>query len=166
MEVTKSKEPTQGTKEEQKPELDSAIIDELMKGYQRPEDMTGPGGILEQLTKRVYERILGAEMTHYLGYEKDQAPQSEEGKKQKNYRNGTSKKTLLSEDGKLEIDGPVPGILAAARPGAIMDKSGRHFVATKLMGHPVRRAQSGPRPASVRDFCHISNPLLAYALFP
>ena len=106
MEVTKSKEPTKGTKEEQKPELDSAIIDELMKGYQRPEDMTGPGGILEQLTKRVYERILGAEMTHYLGYEKDQAPQSEEGKKQKNYRNGTSKKTLLSEDGKLEIEVP------------------------------------------------------------
>jgi hypothetical protein len=33
MEVTKSKEPTQGA---QKPELDSAIIDELMKGYQRP----------------------------------------------------------------------------------------------------------------------------------
>jgi hypothetical protein len=31
MEVTKSKEPTQGAKEEQKPALDSAIIDELMK---------------------------------------------------------------------------------------------------------------------------------------
>ena len=77
MEVTKSKEPTQGAKEEQKPELDSAIIDELMKGYQRPEDMTGPGGILEQLTKRVYERILGAEMTHYLGYEQGQAPQQQ-----------------------------------------------------------------------------------------
>src|SRR3974377_1395344 len=81
MEVTKSKEPTQGTKE--KPELDSAIIDELMKGYQRPEDMTGPGGILEQLTKRVYERILGAEMTHYLGYEKGQAPQREGGQEAK-----------------------------------------------------------------------------------
>jgi hypothetical protein len=38
MEVTKSKEPTHGAKGEQKPELDSAIIDELMKGYQRPED--------------------------------------------------------------------------------------------------------------------------------
>jgi putative transposase len=106
MEVTKSKEPTQGAVEEQKPKLDSAIIDELMKGYQRPEDMTGPGGILEQLTKRVYERILGAEMTHYLGYEKGQAPQREEDKKQKNHRNGTSKKTLLSEDGKLEIEVP------------------------------------------------------------
>jgi putative transposase len=55
MEVTKSKEQTQGAKEEQKPELDSTIIDELMKGYQRPEDITGPGGILEQLTERVYE---------------------------------------------------------------------------------------------------------------
>jgi putative transposase len=73
MEVTKSKEPPQGAKEGQKPELDSAIIDELMKGYQRPEDMTGPGGILEQLTKRVYERILGAEMTHYAV---EQQPQS------------------------------------------------------------------------------------------
>jgi transposase-like protein len=68
--------------------------------------MTGPGGILEQLTKRVYERILGAEMTHYLGYEKGQAPQREEDKKHKNHRNGTSKKTLLSEDGKLEIEVP------------------------------------------------------------
>ena len=106
MEVTKSKKPPQGTKEEKKPELDAAIIDELMKGYQRPEDMTGPGGILEQLTKRVYERILGAEMTHYLGYEKGQVPQREQDNKQKNHRNGTSKKTLLSEDGKLEIEVP------------------------------------------------------------
>ena len=30
----------------------------------------------------------------------------------------------------LRRNGPVPGILAAARPGAIMDKSGRHLVAT------------------------------------
>jgi len=29
---------TQGVKEEHKPELDSAIIDELMKGCQRPEN--------------------------------------------------------------------------------------------------------------------------------
>ena len=106
MEVTQSKEPRQGAKADQTPKIDSAIIDELMKGYQRPEDMTGPGGILEELTKRVYERILGAEMTHYLGYEKGQAPPRDENQKPKNYRNGTSKKTLLSEDGKLEIEVP------------------------------------------------------------
>jgi len=30
----------------------------------------------------------------------------------------------------LRRNEPVPGILAAHRPGAIMDKSGRHFAAT------------------------------------
>jgi hypothetical protein len=30
----------------------------------------------------------------------------------------------------LRRNGPVPGILAAHRSGAIMDKSGRHFAAT------------------------------------
>jgi transposase-like protein len=45
-------------------------------------------------------------MTHYLGYEKGHAPELEESKKHKNHRNGTSKKTLLSEDGKLEIEVP------------------------------------------------------------
>ena len=51
MEVTKSKEPKEPKerKEKQEPELDSAIIDEL-KGYQQPEDMAGPGGILEVIS--------------------------------------------------------------------------------------------------------------------
>jgi hypothetical protein len=40
-EVTKSKEPTQGAKEEQKPELDSAIIDELMKKREEKREETG-----------------------------------------------------------------------------------------------------------------------------
>src|ERR1700758_3692294 len=106
MEVTKKKEQEVQGQEGKKPGIDPAIIEELMKGYERPEDLTGPGGIMEQLSKRVYERILGAEMTHYLGYEKGQAPQREEDKKHKNHRNGTSKKTLLSEDGKLEIEVP------------------------------------------------------------
>ena len=44
-------------------------------------------------------------MTHYLGFEKGQAPQPKD-RKHKNHRNGTSKKTLLSEDGKLEIEVP------------------------------------------------------------
>jgi putative transposase len=37
---------------------------------------------------------------------KGQAPQVEEGQKRKNHRNGTSKKTVLSDDGKLEIEVP------------------------------------------------------------
>jgi hypothetical protein len=30
--------------EGKKPRIDPAIIEELMKGYQRPQDLTGPGG--------------------------------------------------------------------------------------------------------------------------
>ena len=44
------------------------------------------------------------ELTHYLGYGKGEAPDQAEGQRLMNYRNGSSKKTLLSEDGKLEID--------------------------------------------------------------
>jgi putative transposase len=51
--IERTREPTQEAKADQKPKIDPAIIDELMKGYQRSEDMTGPGKILEQLTKRV-----------------------------------------------------------------------------------------------------------------
>ena len=78
--------------------------EELMKGYEQPSDLTGPGGIMEELHKRLYERVLGAELTHYLGYGKGEAPEQAEGQRRENYRNGSSKKTLLSEDGKLEID--------------------------------------------------------------
>ena len=95
MEVTKKKEQEEQSQESKKPEIDAAIIEELLKGYQRPEDLSGPGGIMEQLTKRLYERLLRAEMTHYLGYEKGQAPKGEADQKRENHRNGKSKKTLV-----------------------------------------------------------------------
>ena len=65
MEVTK-KEVRAESKEVKRPEIDSAIIEELLKGYERPQDLTGPGGIMEELHKRLYERVLEAELTHYL----------------------------------------------------------------------------------------------------
>ena len=104
MEVTKNKEQAGQSPEGKRPEIDPAIVEQLMKDYQRPEDLTGPGGIMEQLTKRLYERVLGAEMTHYLGYEKGQAPKADQ--QRENHRNGTSKKRIVSEDGKLEIEVP------------------------------------------------------------
>jgi putative transposase len=104
MEVTKKKEREEEGQEGKKPGIDPAIIEELMKDYQRPEDLTGAGGILEELHKRLYERVLGAELTHYLGYAKGEAPKQEEGQERENYRNGSSKKTLISEEGKLEIE--------------------------------------------------------------
>jgi len=49
MEVTKKKEREEEGQDGKKPGIDPAIIEELMKDYQRPEDLTGAGGILEQL---------------------------------------------------------------------------------------------------------------------
>jgi putative transposase len=95
MEVTKKE--VRENKEVKRPEIDSAIIEELLKSYERPADLTGPGGIMAELHKRLYERVLGAELTHYLGYSKGEAPEQAEGQRLENYRNGSSKKTLISE---------------------------------------------------------------------
>jgi transposase-like protein len=49
-------------------------LDELLKEYKGPEDITGPEGLLKQQTKALIEQAMDAEMTDHLGYEKnDQA---------------------------------------------------------------------------------------------
>jgi putative transposase len=82
--------------------IDPKIIDELLKKYEKPEDLLGEGGIVEQLTKALIERALQGEMTHHLGYEKH----SVEGYRSGNSRNGTSSKTLKGKKGKIEVEIP------------------------------------------------------------
>ncbi len=45
------------------------LIDELLKDYQKPEDVLGNDGQLKQLTKAILERALESELNHQLGYE-------------------------------------------------------------------------------------------------
>src|SRR6266446_4898888 len=99
MEVTKKKEREESGQEGGKAGIDPAIIEELMKGYQRPEDLTGPGGIMEQLTKRLDERVLGAEMTHYLGYEKGQAPKLKADQERETIAMERARRRLLARMG-------------------------------------------------------------------
>jgi putative transposase len=84
--------------EEIKPEL----IDELLKGYQKPEDLIGENGLLKQLTKAVLERALNAELTQHLGYEKHDPA----GHKSGNSRNGTSAKTIKGDFGEIVLETP------------------------------------------------------------
>ena len=42
--------------------LDKELIDKLLVGYQKPEDLVGENGLLKQLTKALVERALNAEM--------------------------------------------------------------------------------------------------------
>jgi putative transposase len=78
------------------------LLDQLIKDYKKPEDLIGENGLLKQLTKRLLERAMQAEMTDHLGYEKH-APN---GKNSGNSRNGGYKKTITGDFGKLEITTP------------------------------------------------------------
>jgi len=65
--------------------------------------LTGPDGLLKQLTKTVLEAALHEEMTEHLGYEKHDPAGAGTG----NIRNGTRAKTVLTEStGHVEIDVP------------------------------------------------------------
>jgi putative transposase len=65
--------------------------------------LTGPDGLLKQLTKTVLETALNEEMTEHLGYEKYDPAAAGSG----NIRNGTRSKTVLTEaSGHVEIDVP------------------------------------------------------------
>jgi putative transposase len=81
-----------------KPEL----LDELLAGYEKPEDLLGEEGLFKQLKKALLERALGAELTHHLGYEKGDPAGGAGG----NHRNGSYPKTVLTEDGAVEIAVP------------------------------------------------------------
>jgi len=78
------------------------LLDELLAGYSKPEDLTGPEGLLKRLTGALVERAMEAELTEHLGYE----AHAVEGRGTGNSRNGTGKKTLQTEQGPLPIEVP------------------------------------------------------------
>ena len=78
------------------------VIEELLQGYCRPEDLLGEDGLFKQLKKRLVERALGAELTEHLGYEKGDPAGQGTG----NSRNGYSSKTVVGDDGAIEIAVP------------------------------------------------------------
>jgi len=78
------------------------VIEELLRGYSRPEDLLGEDGLFKQLKKRLLERALGAELTEHLGYEKGDPAGQGTG----NSRNGYSSKTVVGDDGAIEIAVP------------------------------------------------------------
>jgi transposase-like protein len=64
--------------------------------------LTGEGGLLAQLTKRVVEAALEGEITDHLGYDRHDSAGRDGG----NSRNGHRSKTVLTEVGPVEIDVP------------------------------------------------------------
>jgi putative transposase len=78
------------------------VLNELLKDYQKPEDLLGQNGLLKQLQKRLLEKAMGAELTVHLGYDKHDPA----GRNTGNSRNGTTPKTLKGEFGNLDLATP------------------------------------------------------------
>jgi putative transposase len=78
------------------------LLDQLLSDYRKPEDLLGEEGLFKQLKKALIERALGAELTEHLGYEKGDPA----GRGSGNNRNGVSPKTILTDDGEIEISVP------------------------------------------------------------
>lgn len=80
--------------------VDDQLIDELVHRAQAEGlQLTGEGGLLQQLTKRLLESALEGEITDHLGYDKHDAA----GKNGGNSRNGKRSNTVLTDVGPVEI---------------------------------------------------------------
>ena len=74
----------------------------LAQAREQGVELVGPGGLLNQLTKKVLEAALEAEMSDHLGYDKHHPA----GRNHGNSRNGIRSKTVLTEIGPVEIEVP------------------------------------------------------------
>lgn len=83
------------------PELNvpKELLDQLVKG---PMTQEGLEAMFRQLKKAVVERAMGAEMSEHLGY----PPGESKPEGQTNQRNGSSGKTIITDDGPMRIEVP------------------------------------------------------------
>jgi putative transposase len=81
--------------------LDDQLISQLVDRAKADGiQLTGEGGLLQQLTKRILESALEGEITDHLGHEKHERTESG------NVRNGTRSKTVITDVGPVEIEVP------------------------------------------------------------
>jgi putative transposase len=79
--------------------LPEGALDEAVQGL-RPEELTGPGGLLSKLAGRVLEAALQAELTEHLGHPPGATPGAS------NVRNGSTSKTVSTDLGPVEVRTP------------------------------------------------------------
>ncbi len=92
------------TKKKPEPAAERVAAEELVRrAREQGLSLTGPDGLLKQLTKVVIETALDQELTEHLGHEKNAPAGNETG----NVRNGTRPKTVLTEGtGQVGIEVP------------------------------------------------------------
>lgn len=83
-------------------QLTDEVLDGLIGTAKTADDLFGEGGIIKAISKRLIERMLEAEMTEHLGYEKH----AHAGRNRGNSRNGKQAKTVKTGSGDLKIEVP------------------------------------------------------------
>src|SRR5947209_3889709 len=80
-----------------------AAVELVRRAKEQGLSLTGPDGLLKQLTKTVLETALNEELTEHLGHAKHEPPVAGGS----NIRNGTRAKTVLTDNcGPVEIEVP------------------------------------------------------------
>lgn len=80
----------------------NGMLDELIRESGDPQEILSRNGLLGQLTKRLIERALEAEMAVHLGY----APHAMEGRNSGNSRNGHGEKTIQTSHQEVGLEIP------------------------------------------------------------
>src|SRR5215467_4271818 len=95
---------TNKRKDKPEPTAEQKLAEELVaRAREQGVSLTGPDGLLKQLTKTVLETALNQEMTEHLGHDKHGPAGNEAG----NVRNGTRPKAVLTEaSGQVPIEVP------------------------------------------------------------
>src|ERR1700742_2202661 len=92
-------------KDRPEPSAEQRAAEELVRrAREQGLSLTGPDGLLKQLTKVVLDAALDQELTEHLGHEKNAPAGNESG----NVRNGSRPKTVLTES-TGEVPVAVPG---------------------------------------------------------
>jgi transposase-like protein len=122
------------------PEIPKEFLDQVITG---PMTQEGIDDLMRKFKKAFIERALGAEMSHHLGY----APGGAKPEDLTNHRNGSSGKTVLTDDGPLRIE--VPRDRKGAFEPQLIGKHERRFtgfddkiVAMYARGMTVREVQA------------------------
>ncbi|MER7009783.1 IS256 family transposase [Dactylosporangium sp. NPDC000555] len=83
--------------------VDPVLVSQLVaQAREQGLQLSGEGGLLQQLTKIVLESALDGELTDHLGYDKHDPAGANSG----NSRNGSRPKTVLTDVGPVQIDVP------------------------------------------------------------
>ncbi len=107
------------TRKSTPPAVPDAVLDHFA-GPARVMTATEVEDAVRRYKKALLERALGAELTHHLGY-----PPGAKGDDASNHRNGTTPKTVLTDDGPVDLE--VPRDRAGTFEPVLIPKHERRF---------------------------------------